>query len=130
MTTLPPTVRAALVAALRPITSHAGALPDPLPAGRVERLFDPASGGSETVRVLAGQDGDGYFLDYFRRDETSAWHGRIRPGLPDEDLENYEGQFDGAARSGGHCPRERARDRAQRASARGAALQGLRGLSR
>jgi hypothetical protein len=54
---------------------------------------DPASTGSETLRVLAGQDGDGYFLDYFRRDETSAWHGRLRPERPDQDLENYEGQF-------------------------------------
>jgi hypothetical protein len=93
MTTIPPTVRAAFVAALRPLTSHVGALPDPLPEGRVLRLHDPQSTGSETMRVLAGHDTDGYYLDYFRRDETSAWHGRIRPERPDEDLENYEGQF-------------------------------------
>jgi hypothetical protein len=93
MATIPPTVRAAFVRALHPLTSHAGALPDPLPEGPVLCLHDPASTGSETLRVLAGQDGDGYFLDYFRRDETSAWHGRLRPERPDQDLENYEGQF-------------------------------------
>ncbi|MCK6537635.1 MAG: hypothetical protein L6Q84_32080 [Polyangiaceae bacterium] len=93
MSAIPPTVRAAFVMALRSLTSHAGALPDPLLTGRVLCPHDPASSASETLRVLAGHDDDGYFLDYFRRDQTSAWHGRLRPERPDEDLENYEGQF-------------------------------------
>jgi hypothetical protein len=93
MTTIPPAVRAAFEAALRKLSAHAGALPDPLPEGRVLRLHDPAATTSETIRVLTGRDGTGYYLDYFRRDEYSAWHGRIRPEYPDEDLENYEGQF-------------------------------------
>lgn len=64
-----------------------------MPLGRVLRLFESAAPPSETIRVLAGQDDQGYFLDYFRRDEYCAWHGRLRPERPEEDLENYEGQF-------------------------------------
>ncbi|MGE0323297.1 MAG: hypothetical protein AB7K71_17400 [Polyangiaceae bacterium] len=93
MNTIPPEVRAAFAAALRPISAHAGALPDPLPVGRVLWLHDGAVTSGETIRVLAGKDAAGYFLDYFRRDEYSAWHGRLRPECPDEDLENYDGQF-------------------------------------
>lgn len=93
MTTIPPAVRAAFEAALRKLSAHAGALPDPLPEGRVLRLHDPAATSDETIRVIASRDTGGYYLDYFRRDQYSAWHGRIRPELPDEDLQNYEGQF-------------------------------------
>jgi hypothetical protein len=93
MTTIPPAVRAAFVAALRKLSAHAAALPDPLPEDRVLRLHDPAATTDETIRVLAGRDTGGYYVDYFRRDRHCAWHGRIRPELPDEDLANYEGQF-------------------------------------
>lgn len=93
MPTIPPAVRAAFVAALGPISKHAAALPDPLPQGRVLRLHDPASTTDETLRVLADRDGEGYYLDYFRRDQYAAWHGRLRPERPEQDLENYAGQF-------------------------------------
>ncbi len=92
MTTVPPGVRAAFLAALRPESDHADALPDPLPVGRVLRLVDPAKESTEKIRVLAGDDG-GYYLDFFRRDGESSWHGRIREDGTDEKLENFEGQF-------------------------------------
>jgi hypothetical protein len=93
MKTIPPAARAAFQAALRPLTVHVAALPDPLPLGRILFLRDPEKTGGDSTRIVTGQDERGYYLDYFRRDEHSAWHGRIREDGKDEDLENYEGQF-------------------------------------
>jgi hypothetical protein len=94
MTTVPPAIRAAFLAALQPLSKHAAALPDPLPVGRVLRLSDPAATGSrEDIRVLAGQDGAAFHLDYFRVKSDVSSHGRIHDDGRVEKLENYEGQF-------------------------------------
>jgi hypothetical protein len=99
MTTVPPAIRAAFLAALQPLSKHAAALPDPLPVGgRAIRLSDPSATGSrEEIRVLAGQTGDGdgakFYLDYFRVKSDVSVHGRIHEDGRVEKLENYEGQF-------------------------------------
>ncbi|MBE7451162.1 MAG: hypothetical protein HS111_20380 [Kofleriaceae bacterium] len=89
---LPPAVREAILAVLRQRTGHAAGLPDPLPVGRLIFLRDPAVRGGDSTRVIAGAGDSGYHLDYFRRDEHSAWHARIHADGREEDLENYEGQ--------------------------------------
>ncbi len=95
--TVPPAARAAFAAALRELSDHAGALPDPLPMGRVHLVRDQRVVSEESLTVLAGQDDRGCFLDYYRVDqdkdgETSS-HGRIREAGAVERLENYEGQY-------------------------------------
>lgn len=93
--TVPPAARAAFATALKPESRHAGALPDPLPIGRVLRLVDKSVDTDEETKILAGQDEKGYFLDYFRVDNDGQveWHGRIRDDGKIEELENFEGQF-------------------------------------
>jgi hypothetical protein len=95
MTTVPPAIRAAIQAALQPLSKHAAALPDPLPVGgRPIRLADPAAAGArEDIRVVAGQDAGGFYLDYFRVKSDVSAHGRIHADGRVEKLENYEGQF-------------------------------------
>ena len=44
------------------------ALPDPLPMGRVLRFLDKTIETDEAIKVLAGKDEQGYFLDYYRVD--------------------------------------------------------------
>lgn len=92
--TVPPELRAAMLAALAPLSKHSAALPEPLPLGQVLRLADPgATGSAEEIRVLAGQGAAGYFLDYFRVNGEISSHGRIHGDGRVEPLENYEGQF-------------------------------------
>jgi hypothetical protein len=93
-TTMPPVARAAIVAALRRESDHADALSDPLPLDRVLLPVDRAKPSTEQLRVRAGQDAQGYFVDFYKvdtRDETS-FHGRIREDGRGEKLENIEGQ--------------------------------------
>lgn len=94
-TTVPPAVRAAFLAALRPESRHAAVLPDPLPLDRVLRLIDKTATGNELIRVLAGQDGNAYFLDFYREDHDNetSWHARIHQDGRIEKLENIEGQL-------------------------------------
>jgi hypothetical protein len=93
--TVPPAVRSVFVAALAPNSPHAAALPDPLPMGRVLRVVDKASNSTDELKVLAGQNDKGYFLDYFRVDNggETNWHARILQDGTLEELENYDGQF-------------------------------------
>jgi hypothetical protein len=93
-TTMPPAARAAIVAAMCRESDHAGALPDPLPLDRMLLPVDRSRTTTEQLRVRAGRDAQGYFLDFFKidtRDETS-FHGRIREDGRGEKLENIEGQ--------------------------------------
>lgn len=116
---IPPAVRIAFQVALRPLTVHAAALPEPLPLGRLVFLRDPSQTGGDSTRVIAGRDQQGHYLDYFRRDEQSAWHGRIREDGKEEDLENYEGQFGTRAfPDPGDTERERQRVQAHNARVR------------
>jgi hypothetical protein len=93
--TVPPDVRAAFVAGLKGESRHAAGLPDPLPMGRVLRVVDKASNSDDVLRVLAGEDENGYFLDFFNvaNDGESNWHGRVRQDGTGQALENYEGQL-------------------------------------
>lgn len=93
--TVPPTARAGFAAGLKSESRHAGALPDPLPMGRVLRIVDPSADTDEQIQVLAGEDEKGYFLDFYRVDNDGqvAWHGRILGDGKVEKLENFEGQF-------------------------------------
>ena len=95
--TVPPAARAAFVAALEGSSDHRAAIPDPLPMGRVLRVIDNTADSDEALKVLAGQDDQGYFLDYYRvdqdRDGQTSRHGRIRDNGAIESLENYEGQW-------------------------------------
>jgi hypothetical protein len=95
--TVPPAARAAFVAALEGSSDHRAAIPDPLPMGRVLYVVDRAVDSEEELKVLAGKDDQGYFLDYFRRDSDrdgyTYRHGRIRDNGTIESLENYEGQW-------------------------------------
>lgn len=93
MKTVPAAIRDVFLAALRPLTAHAAGLPDPLPVGRLIFLRDPAATGGDSTRLIVGKDDGGFHLDYFRRDEHSAWHARIHEDGREEDLDNYEGQF-------------------------------------
>jgi hypothetical protein len=94
--TVPPAARAAFVATLSRSSDHADAVPDPLPLGRVLRVVDKNVESDESLKVLAGQDEHGYFLDYYRvdqdRDGETSRHGRVRDSGVLEPLENYEGQ--------------------------------------
>jgi hypothetical protein len=94
-TTVPPAARTAFLGPLRSESSHAAALPDPLPMDKVLRLIDRQSGSTELIRVRAGHDDKGYFLDYYRvdNDGETSWHGRIRDDGSLEELENIEGQL-------------------------------------
>jgi hypothetical protein len=65
--------------------------------GRVLLIVDKAADTEEDLKVLAGKDERGYFLDYYRIDqdreaETSS-HGRILETGTYEELENYDGQW-------------------------------------
>jgi hypothetical protein len=95
--TAPPAARAAFELALKDESLHARALPDPLPMGRVLRVIDKTVDTENELRVLAGKDEQGYFLDYFStsndRDGPTFWHGRIRDDGAVQSLENYEGQW-------------------------------------
>jgi hypothetical protein len=93
--TVPPAVRSAFVAALAPNSPHAAALPDPLPMGRTLRVVDKASNSTDVLKVLAGQNEKGYFLDYFRVDNDGEGnsHARVLQDGTVEELENYEGQW-------------------------------------
>jgi hypothetical protein len=94
---VPPAARAALVVALKEESRHAAALPDPLPMGRVLRIVDKNVDSTAELKVFAGKDEKGYFLDYFvvnnDKDGQTFWHGRIREDGTVEELENYEGQW-------------------------------------
>lgn len=93
---VPPAARAAFASALKNESRQAAALPDPLPMGRVLRVVDKTLNDDE-LRVFAGKNEQGYFLDYFSvtndRDGQSFWHGRIHENGTIEPLENYEGQW-------------------------------------
>lgn len=95
--TVPPAARAAFVAALEGSSDHRAAIPDPLPMGRVLNIVDQSVDSEEVLKVLAGKDERGYFLDYFRRDSDrdgyTYRHGRVRDNGTIESLENYEGQW-------------------------------------
>ena len=93
-TTVPPAARAAFLAVLSS-KPHGAALPDPLPLNKVLQLSDKASRSTDTLRVLAGHDDTGYFLDYYRiyNDGETSWHARIREDGSVESLENIEGQL-------------------------------------
>ena len=71
-------------------------MPDPLPMGRVLYIIDRAVDSEEALKVLAGRDERGYFLDYYRidndRDGQTFRHGRVRDNGVIESLENYESQ--------------------------------------
>jgi hypothetical protein len=94
--TVPPAARAAFVAALEGNTDHVAAIPDPIPMGRVLHVVDRSAESEESFQILAGQDEQGYFLDYYRidqdRDGQTSRHGRVRDTGAIEKLENYEGQ--------------------------------------
>lgn len=74
---------------------HADALPDPLPMGRVLNVVNRATSSDDTLKVLAGEDDEGFFLDAYTvgNDSTTSWHGRIHQDGSVESLENFEGQF-------------------------------------
>jgi hypothetical protein len=93
--TVPPAVRSAFVVGLQPNSPHAAAIPDPLPMGRVLHVVDKASNSTDVLKVLAGENEKGYFLDYFREanDGETCWHGRVLHDGTVEALENYEGQW-------------------------------------
>ena len=95
--TVPPAARQAFIAGLKAESRHAAALPDPLPIGRVLRVTDKSVDTEEQLKVLAGQDDTGYYLDFYRistdRDGETYWHGRFREDGTYEDLENFEGQW-------------------------------------
>lgn len=95
--TVPPAARTAFAEALKDESPHAGGLPEPLPIGRVLHVRDIAATSKNELKVLAGQDDQGYFLDYFLinddRDGQTFWHGRVRDTGAIENLENYEGQW-------------------------------------
>jgi hypothetical protein len=95
--TVPPAARAALAVALKEESPHAAALPDPLPMGRVLRIVDKEIDSEDELKVLAGQDAAGYFLDCYcvidDRDGQTFWHGRIRENGTTQRLENYEGEW-------------------------------------
>lgn len=93
--TVPPAVRSAFVVGLQGESRHAAGLPDPLPIGRVLRIVDKASNSTDELKVLAGQNEKGYFLDYFNvaNDGETNWHGRVLQDGTGEALENYEGQL-------------------------------------
>ncbi len=93
--TVPPAARSAFAKALSTVSSHAAALPDPLPAGRVLRLVDRSSDSDEEMTVFAGESDTGHYLDYYRvgNDGQTTFHGRIRDDGTFEELENYEGEY-------------------------------------
>ena len=95
--TAPPAARAAFAAALKDESPHAAALPDPLPMGRVLRIVDKATDTEDELKVLAGENEQGYFLDYYcvidDRDGRTFSHGRIHENGTTRRLENYEGQW-------------------------------------
>lgn len=106
--TVPPDVRATFVTALTKSSVHAGALPDPLLTGGMRHVFDKAVEKVEITRrgdlntdqelkILAGKDEKGWFLDYFvvdnDNDGQTFSHGRIREDGTEEAVENYEGQW-------------------------------------
>ena len=93
--TVPPAVRSAFVVGLQGESRHAAGLPDPLPIGRVLRIVDKASNSTDELKVLAGQNEKGYFLDYFNvaNDGETNWHGRVLQDGTGEALENYDGQL-------------------------------------
>jgi hypothetical protein len=93
--TVPPAARDAFAAVLTRKAKHA-VLPDPLPLDRSLMLADKTHAAREELRVRAGHDEKGYFLDYYRisnDDNDTTWHARIRADGSVQDLENYEGQF-------------------------------------
>ncbi len=63
--------------------------------GRVLHCLDKTVETDEAMKVLARQDPQGYFLDYYRvdNDGQTSWHGRIRENGAVEELENYDGQI-------------------------------------
>ena len=95
--TVPPAARAAFAVALKGESPHAAALPDPLPMGRVLRIVDKAIESEDQLKVLAGENERGHFLDYYcvidDRDGYTFSHGRIRKDGTTESLESYEGQW-------------------------------------
>ena len=95
--TVPPAARTAIVMALKDESRHSAALPDPLPMGRVLRVLDKNVESNAELKVFAGNDDKGYFLDYFvinnDRDGQTFFHARIRETGAVEELENYEGQW-------------------------------------
>jgi hypothetical protein len=106
--TVPGSSRRMFVRALKKLSVHAAALPDPIPMDCVLSVFDDAIAPEEITRrgdlntdeelqVLAGRDERGYFLDYYRvdndNDGQTSRHGRIRGDGTVEPLENFEGQW-------------------------------------
>ena len=63
--------------------------------GRVLRVVDRASNSDDVLKVLADQNENGYFLDYFNvaNDGETNWHGRVLQDGTGVALENYEGQL-------------------------------------
>jgi len=93
--TVPAEVRAVLLRALAGESRHAAGLPDPLPMGRVLAVVNEASDSTDELKVLAGENEKGFFLDFFTvgNDSTTSWHGRVLQDGTVENLENFEGQF-------------------------------------
>lgn len=95
ISTVPAAARSVIQNAFRVESDHADALPDPLPIGRILGINDTTKASREKMRILAGQDDEGFYLDFYRQenDDTTSWHGRIRDNGVRQSLENYEGQF-------------------------------------
>lgn len=87
---VPGQVRDVFVRALTPETTHIAALPDPLPLGQRIGLVAPGGSPRECIRVSAGRDEKGYFLDFFQRtnDGEFSSHDRIRDDGSITPLEN------------------------------------------
>lgn len=63
--------------------------------GRVLNVVNKAISADDTLKVLAGENEKGFFLDAFTvaNDSTTSWHGRVHQDGTVENLENFEGQF-------------------------------------
>jgi len=75
-------------------SKHKAALPPVLETGQVYRPVDPSLGSHyPELRLVFGQDGDQFYLDYFTHTEDASSHRRIHMDGSVIKLENYEGQF-------------------------------------
>lgn len=94
---VPNSARKAFLRKLAESCDHAEGLPNPLPLGCVLTVVDDDVDTEESLKVLAGKDERGWFLDYYRvdqdRDGETSSHNRIRQDGTLERLENFEGQW-------------------------------------
>ena len=65
--------------------------------GRVLHIVDRAIDSEDQLKVLAGKNEQGHFLDYYcvidDRDGHTFSHGRVHENGTTQRLENYEGQW-------------------------------------